>query len=62
LGTILSVQRPGFRGGVAHRLGQHLVQFDHFDVAIAHLVDEVEVVAAGVLHPQHIVEKQVVAI
>jgi hypothetical protein len=33
------------------------VQFDHLDVSVAHLVDEVEVIATRVLHPQHIVEK-----
>ena len=44
------------------RLGQQVVQLDDLDVAVAHLVHEVEVVAAGVLHPQHVVEQQVVAV
>jgi hypothetical protein len=38
------------------------VQLEHFDVAVAHLVDEVEVVAPRVLHPQHVVERQTVAV
>jgi hypothetical protein len=38
------------------------VQLSDFHVAVTHLVDEVEVVAAGVLHPQHIVEQQVIAV
>ena len=62
VGDDLAVQQPGLRRRVLHRLGEHVVQLDHLDVAVAHLVDEVEVVATGVLHPQHIVEQQVVAI
>ena len=58
----LAIQQPCFRVGVVHRLGKELVQFDNLDVAVAHLVDEVEVVTTGVLYPQHIVEQQVVAI
>ena len=44
------------------RLRQHIVQFDDLHPAIAHLGHEVEVVACGVLHPQHVVEEQGVAI
>ena len=38
------------------------MQLNDFHIAFAHLVDEVEVVTTGVLHPQHIVEQQVVAV
>ena len=58
----LAVQQPRLGLGDRHRLGQQVVQLDDFHVAVAHLVHEVEVVAAGVLHPQHIVEQQVVAV
>ena len=61
-GTILRSSSHVLRVGVLHRLGQHVVQLDNLDVAVTHLVHEVEVVAPGVLHPQHIVEQQVVTI
>jgi hypothetical protein len=51
---------PPLRDG--EHIGQQVVQFHHLDAAVAHLADEVEVVAAGVLHPQHVIEQQVVAV
>ena len=62
VGHDLAVQQPRLRLRVAHRLGEHVVQLHHLDVAVAHLVDEVEVVTPGVLHPQHVVEQQLVAV
>ena len=38
------------------------MQLDHLDAALAHLGHEVEVVALGVLDPQHIVEEELVAV
>ncbi len=38
------------------------MHLDHFDAAVAHLGDEVEMIALGVLDPQHVVEQEVVAI
>ncbi len=38
------------------------MHLDHLDAAVAHLGDEVEMVALGVVDPQHVVEQEVVAI
>jgi hypothetical protein len=38
------------------------VHLDDLDAAVAHLHHEVEVVALGVLDPQHVVEQQLVAV
>jgi hypothetical protein len=38
------------------------VQLDDVDLALAHLVDEVLMVALGVLDPEDVVEQQVVAV
>jgi hypothetical protein len=38
------------------------VQFDDFDPAGAHLVHEIEMITACVLHPHHLVEQQIVAV
>ena len=38
------------------------MHLDDVDAAIAHLLHEVEMVALGVLDPQHVVEQQRVAI
>ena len=43
-------------------LGEQVVHLHHVDAAVAHLGDEVEVVALGVLDPQHVVEQQLVAV
>ena len=58
----LVVEDPLLAFGNGHGLGQQVVHLDHFDAAVAHLGDEVEVVALGVLDPQHVVEQQLVAV
>ena len=60
--TILRSSSQALASGIVHRLGEQVVQLDDLDAAVAHLVHEVEVVAPGVLHPQHVVEQQVVAV
>ena len=62
LATILRSSSHALAAGIGHRLGEHVVQLDHLDAAVAHLVHEVEVVASRVLHPQHVVEQQVVTV
>jgi len=47
---------------IRDRLGEKVVHFQHLDAPVTHLGDEVEMVALGVLDPQHVVEQQVVAI
>ena len=58
----LLVEDPLLALGHRHGLGEQIVHLDHFDAAVAHLLHEVEVVALGVLHPQHVVEQQRVAV
>ncbi len=43
-------------------LGEQVVHLHHVDATVAHLGDEVEVVALGVLDPEHVVEQQLVAV
>ncbi len=62
VGHDLVVEDPLLALGHRHRLGQQVVHFHHLDAAVAHLGDEVEVVALGVLDPQHVVEQQLVAV
>ena len=62
VGGDLAVEQPGPGGRVLQRLGEQVVHLDHLDAALAHLGHEVEMVALGVLHPQHVVEQQVVAV
>jgi hypothetical protein len=62
VGGDLPVQQPGPRLGVGKGLGEQVVQLDDLHAPVTHLGDEVEVVTAGVLHPQHVVEQQVVAV
>ncbi len=38
------------------------MQLDDLDAALGHLVEEVRVVALGVLDPHHVVEEQLVAV
>jgi hypothetical protein len=56
------VEDPRLALGHRHRLGQQVVHLDDVDAAISHLADEIEVVALGVFHPQHVVEEQLVAV
>ena len=58
----LVVEDPLLRLGDRDRLGQQIVHLDHVDAAVAHLLDEVEVIALGVLDPEHVVEQQRVAV
>ena len=46
----------------SHGLGQQVVHLRRHRTAVAQLVDEVEMIALGVIDPQDVVEKQVVAI
>jgi hypothetical protein len=43
-------------------VGQQVVHFQHIDAALAHFGDEVEVVALGLSHPEHVIEQQFVAV
>ena len=38
------------------------MHLQHFDAAVAHLHHELEMVALGVFHPQHVIEQQIVAV
>ncbi len=58
----LVVEDPLARRGQRHGLRQHLVHLHDIHAALAHLVDEVEVVALGVVDPHHVVEQQVVLV
>ena len=57
-----AVEHPGARLLVLERLGQQLVQVEHLDAALAHLQHEVVVVLLRLLHPEHVVEQQIVAL
>ena len=61
-GHDLVVQDPLLAFRDRDSLGQQVVHLHHVDAAVAHLGDEVEVVALGVLDPQHVVEQQLVAV
>ena len=58
----LVVEDPLLAFGHRHGLGEQVVHLDDVDAAVAHLLHEVEVVALGVLDPQHVVEQQRVAV
>src|SRR5262249_35133076 len=62
VGRDLLIQQPFFGGRVVERLGQELVLLDHLDAALAHLVDEVLVVAPGDLDPGEFVEQQLILV
>ena len=62
VGDDLPVQEPRLRIGVGEYLGQEIVQLDDLHPAFAHLGDEVEMVPLGALHPQDVVEQEVVAV
>ncbi|MNZ27311.1 hypothetical protein D3C78_445270 [compost metagenome] len=47
---------------VLHDVGEQVVHFQDIDAALAHLGDEVEVVALGLVDPDHVVEQQLVAV
>ena len=58
----LIVEDPLLRFGDRHRLGEQVVHLDDIDAAVAHLLNEVEVIALGIVDPQNVVEQQRVAI
>ncbi len=56
------VEHPIARRLVLQGLGEQVVQVEHFDPAFLHLQYEVEVVLASLLHPDDVVEQEVVAV
>ncbi len=62
VGRNLAVQYPLECFGLLHDIGQQVVHLQHVDTALAHLGDEIEVVTLGLVHPDHIVEQQLVAV
>lgn len=58
----LAVEHPCPRLGDRHHLGEQVLQFQDLDTVVFHLRDEIEVVAAGLLQPDHVVEEQLVAV
>ena len=56
----LPVEHPGPTLACADHVGQHRQGLQDLDVAVAHLGDELVVVPLGAVHPDHIVEQQVV--
>ncbi|KGC52761.1 hypothetical protein DO65_4930 [Burkholderia pseudomallei] len=58
----LAIEDPLERGRVLHGLGQQVVHLEHLDAALAHLRDEIEVIALRLVHPHHVVEQQLVAV
>lgn len=57
-----SVEQPCTGAGHVDRLGEHFVQLEHLDAAIREFVPEIEVIALGLLDPEHVVEEQVVGV
>ena len=47
---------------ILERLRQQVVQLEHLDAALLHLQHEVVVILLRLVHPDHVVEQQVVAI
>ena len=58
----LAIEDPLQGFGVRHDVGQQVVHFQNIDAAFAHLGDEVEVVALRLVHPDNVVEQQLVAV
>ena len=50
------------RLGDGHGFGQQLVQVQHLHAAFLHLQDEVVMVLLGLVHPDDIVEQQILAV
>src|SRR5574338_644357 len=59
VGVDLPVEQPVARGGYGHRLGEEVVKLDDLDALVAEQLDEVGVVALGLLDPHDVVEEQV---
>lgn len=62
VGGDLAIQDPLQGFGVLHRIGQQVVHFQDFDPTLAHFGDEVEMVALGLVDPDHIIEQQFIAV
>ncbi|MNL40170.1 hypothetical protein D3C87_1625000 [compost metagenome] len=62
IGHNLVVENPCARFGQRHRLGKQIVHLHDIDATVAHLVHEIEVIALGVIDPQHVVKQQRVAV
>ena len=58
----LAVQHPVPGLGLRHHVGEQILKLEDLDTAVDHLGDEVEVVAAGLLQPDDVVEQQLVAV
>ena len=57
----LAVQNPVTGLGHGHHVGEQILQLEYLHAAVDHLGDEVEVVAAGLLQPDDVVEQQFLA-
>jgi hypothetical protein len=62
VGNNLVVEDPFPRLRNGYRRGKQVVHLNDVDAAISHLLHKVEMIALGVLHPQHVIEEQSVAI
>ena len=58
----LAIQQPLAGVGLRHDVGEQILKLEDLDTAVDHLGDEVEVVAAGLLQPDDVVEQQFVAV
>ena len=57
-----AVEHEAARLGILEGLRQHLVQIQDLDPALLHLQQEVVMVLLGLVHPDHVVEQQIVAV
>ncbi|MCY1415122.1 hypothetical protein D9M71_305910 [compost metagenome] len=62
VGGDLAVEDPLQGLFVLHDVGQQVVHLQHIHAALAHLGDEVEMVALGLVDPDHVVEQQLVTV
>jgi len=62
VGCDLALQHPFARGRDGQGFREQLAHLQHLDAAVLHLGDEVEMVGACLLHPEHVVEQQPVAV
>jgi len=58
----LAIQQPLAGVGLRHDVGEQVLKLEDLDTAVDHLGDEVEVVAAGLLQPDDVVEQQLMAV
>ena len=57
-----AIQHPLAGVRLGHDVGEQILKLEDLDAAVDHLGDEVEVVAAGLLQPDDVVEQQFVAV